>query len=511
MGKAYLRVIYLFIVIAFAMLVATHWFAQVTVSKTKAEEVQRVRNWASSLQQQAYLVNYTQSFFYQLQEEERKSAVLWEYAYEKMMSPISISDFNFFIKIFSTNRTIPFVVTDKNYRIVDSHDPEVSMTLYPVLKDSALALYSENPPISFKRNGEQYLFFYRRSALFIELQRTMDALSNSFNTSILENVVSIPVIITDSTRRHVVNCGNIDRKKLESDSLYLQETLSQMKNEPIIFEGFDISDAFSQSSQENTYYIFYKSSSLIGTLQLFPYILSFSLLFVLFGIILVFRYSQKREQDRVWVGLSKETAHQLGTPLSSLLAWVEYFKAKEGEPVKMDDILEIEKDVARLEIITQRFSKIGSSTELKEENIVNIVEKIALYMKKRSSQKITYSVQAVGAIYAKVNAPLLDWVIENLCKNAVNAIGDNVGAIEISIVDSDGQYIYIDVKDTGKGISKVLFKTVFQPGYTTRDRGWGLGLTLSKRIIEQYHHGKLFVLSSVVGKGSTFRISLPRG
>jgi signal transduction histidine kinase len=229
----------------------------------------------------------------------------------------------------------------------------------------------------------------------------------------------------------------------------------------------------------------------------------------MFGIILVFNYSKKSEQDRVWVGLSKETAHQLGTPLSSLLAWVEYFKAKEGEPIKMEDILEIERDVTRLEVITQRFSKIGAVPELKEEDIVPVLEKVSDYMRKRSSQKISFSVNAnAQSIYARVNAPLLDWVIENLCKNAVNAISDNVGSIKFSVVESN-EFVNIDITDTGKGIPKTLFKTVFEAGYTTRNRGWGLGLTLSKRIVEKYHHGKLFVKESATGKGTTFRIMLP--
>ncbi|MDR1974865.1 MAG: HAMP domain-containing histidine kinase [Bacteroidales bacterium] len=505
MGKTFLKIIYLFIAIAFAILVATHWVAQMIVSKTEKEEELRVKNWVYSLQQQVYLIDYTQGFFRQLEVEERKSATIWKYAYERMMSPVSISDFNFFIGIFSKNRTIPFIVTDKNHRIVDSHDPLVTMADNDFLKDSILDLYSENPPLPFSRAGNQYLFFYRRSALFVELQKAMDVLSNSFNTNILENVVSLPVIVTDSTKRHIINCGNIDREQLEKDPEYLEKTLMEMEEEhtPIMFSGF--------GSDRQTYYIFYQSSPTLYYLQLFPYILSLSVLFVLFGIILVFKYSRKTEQDRIWVGLSKETAHQLGTPLSSLLAWVEYLKGIEGLPVKMDDILEIEKDVTRLEVITQRFSKIGAMPELKEENIVPVLEKIVQYMKKRSSQKISYNITSSSKdIFVKVNAPLLDWVIENLCKNAVTAIGDDAGSINISITDTD-RTVNIDVTDTGKGISKTHFKTVFEPGYTTRSRGWGLGLTLSKRIIGQYHHGKLFVKESTLGKGTTFRITLPKG
>ena len=505
MGKTSLKIIYLFIGIAFAILIATHWTAQLIVSKMEKSEEQRVKNWASSLQQQSYLIDYTKNFFTQLEEEERKSAAIWQYAYQRMMSPINVSDFNFFIDIFSKNRTIPFIITDRNYSITDSHDPEVKVTVNGVLKDSILDMYKENPPLPFKRTGKEYLFFYRRSTLFTELQKAMNILSNSFNANILENVASIPVIVTDHTKKHIINFGNIDGEKLKNNPEYLQKTLKQMQDEhePVLLSDF----GFEENKQP--YYVFYQSSSLLDNLRLFPYILSLSVLFVLFGIILVFKYSQKSEQDRVWVGLSKETAHQLGTPLSSLLAWIEYFKAKEGEPIKIEDISEVERDVARLEIITQRFSKIGAVPELKEEDIVLILEKVVDYMKKRCSQKISFSINAdTRGIYARVNAQLLDWVIENLCKNAVNAICDRVGSIELS-VNQRGESVNIDVKDTGNGISKKLFKTVFKAGYTTRNRSWGLGLTLSKRIVEKYHHGKLFVKESIVGKGTTFRIILP--
>jgi two-component system, sporulation sensor kinase D len=207
----------------------------------------------------------------------------------------------------------------------------------------------------------------------------------------------------------------------------------------------------------------------------------------------------------VWVGMSKETAHQLGTPLSSLMAWVEYMKMKELDE---EMIAELEKDVNRLNIITERFSKIGSSPELTVQNVYTVVEESADYMRARSPRKVNiyFSEQTQKEVDVPLNAPLFAWVVENLFRNAVDAM-EGSGQLIISIMEQ-GKHVVIDVEDTGKGIPRSKLKTVFQPGFTTKKRGWGLGLSLSKRIIEIYHGGKIFVKESVPNKGTTFRIVL---
>jgi signal transduction histidine kinase len=227
--------------------------------------------------------------------------------------------------------------------------------------------------------------------------------------------------------------------------------------------------------------------------------------FVLLGY-LAFSYSRKAEQNRVWVGLAKETAHQLGTPLSSLMAWIEYFKA---DPRYADDevIPELEKDVERLEMITARFSNIGSVPALKEENVLEVVQKTVLYLQKRISPKVHMHVTSESDELPGVliNKHLFEWVIENLCKNAVDAMSGS-GEIRIHLRKSHQHKLLIDVTDNGKGISKKHITRVFEPGFSTKKRGWGLGLTLAKRIIENYHKGKIFVKQSEPGKGTTFRI-----
>ncbi|MFY7889901.1 MAG: ATP-binding protein [Spirosomataceae bacterium] len=252
-------------------------------------------------------------------------------------------------------------------------------------------------------------------------------------------------------------------------------------------------------------YIYYGNSRLLNWLRYYPI---FQLVVVLiFGLAayLFFDSSRRGEQNRVWVGLAKETAHQLGTPLSSLTAWVEYFKA---DPTYDPDIVkELEKDVERLDVITTRFSNIGSVPVLKDENIPETVETFLNYLKKRISTKVSLTIENnVGDLrFAKVNKYLFEWVIENICKNAVDAM-NGVGALKVTFSNVKNNQIAIDIADTGKGISKQNLSKVFTAGFSTKKRGWGLGLTLAKRIIENYHDGKLLVKHSEVGKGTTFRI-----
>ncbi|WP_299356404.1 HAMP domain-containing sensor histidine kinase [Mucilaginibacter sp.] len=253
--------------------------------------------------------------------------------------------------------------------------------------------------------------------------------------------------------------------------------------------------------------IYYKDSPLLSQLKLFPYVqLSVISVFLLLAYT-AFNSSRKSEQNQVWVGLAKETAHQLGTPISSLMAWIELIKDKfnaEDDPL----IAEMENDVQRLEIVADRFSKIGSKPKLEETSVFDVIEDFVNYFKVRVSNNISFEITGDHDLVAGLNIPLFDWVIENLLKNAVNAI-EGKGSIRVNIGTNKAKdHIVIDVIDTGKGIPKSKFITVFQPGYTTRKRGWGLGLSLTKRIVENYHNGHIVVRDSELGKGTTFRITL---
>jgi nitrogen-specific signal transduction histidine kinase len=258
---------------------------------------------------------------------------------------------------------------------------------------------------------------------------------------------------------------------------------------------------------ENYGYVYYENSFLLKQISAYPYV-QLSVI-AIFGFIsyLAFSYSKAAEQNRVWVGLAKETAHQLGTPLSSLMAWIEVIR-EDKEMREKGVVDELEKDVQKLRIVTERFSSIGSTPTLRKENIVTLINNVVHYLRPRVSSKIKIEVLTLSDnISALVHAPLFEWVIENLCKNAVDAMG-SAGTIAIKILRGSEGKVFIDISDTGKGIPRSKVGMVFRPGFTTKKRGWGLGLTLARRIIETYHNGKIFVKSSEENIGTTFRIAL---
>ena len=256
-------------------------------------------------------------------------------------------------------------------------------------------------------------------------------------------------------------------------------------------------------------YLYYKHSNLLTQLIYYPYV-QLSVIAV-FGIIayMAFSYSRTAEQNRVWVGMAKETAHQLGTPISSLMAWVEYLKADEGFS-DSDIIDELDKDIAKLQLITARFSSIGSVPVLNEEDLVVVINRVVEYLQARISSKVEMTVESMHEnVICNINAPLFEWVVENVCKNSVDAMS-GVGSINIKIQEANDWRVFVDISDTGKGIPASRLKQVFNPGFTTKKRGWGLGLALAQRIIEIYHEGKIYVRESDPEKGTTFRIVLHR-
>lgn len=290
-----------------------------------------------------------------------------------------------------------------------------------------------------------------------------------------------------------------DNKEKEYDSLYFARQLHKMKKQhlPAKMKGINDEELIA----------YYKDSSILTQLRFFPYIQLGVIGLFLVTAYVGFSAARRAEQDQVWVGMAKETAHQLGTPISSLMAWVELIKTRfdaEQDPL----VAEMENDIQRLEIITDRFSKIGSTPILEDHVVYVVINNFVDYFKVRASEKINFVITGDKQVRAMLSIPLFDWVIENLLKNAVNAI-DNDGTITIDIVENLAkEEVFIDVSDTGRGIPRSKFDTVFQPGYTTRKRGWGLGLSLTKRIVENYHKGHIFVKESELGKGTTFRIVL---
>lgn len=311
---------------------------------------------------------------------------------------------------------------------------------------------------------------------------------------IIEGNVSIPVILCND-KDSVLTERNIERPEKDADNFMMKKVKElKAKKQPIVI---DLEDGTYQ-------YVYYDDSVILKRLLVYPYAqLTVVFVFILIAF-LALASTKKAEQNKVWVGLSKETAHQLGTPISSLIAWVEYLRTKEFDPSLLN---EMDKDVKRLETIAERFSKIGSNPDPLPVNINNSIRSALEYMQTRISSKVkVYTHIPEEAILVLMNDSLFAWVIENLIKNAVDAM-EGVGEITFQVIERDTS-VRIDITDTGKGIPKSKFKTVFNPGYTTKKRGWGLGLSLVKRIIESYHGGKIFVKNSELGKGTTFRIEL---
>jgi len=350
-----------------------------------------------------------------------------------------------------------------------------------------------------QREKEQINLFGK--ALRYMLDRENEEPSRFILEEIIKTNTSIPTIATDEDDNILIYKNlHIENMNNEEKQLYLEKELLRMKAEfpPI---KVTISD-----TRYNL--IYYRSSDLIYQLKYYPYA-QLSVI-AIFGLLtyLAFSYSRRAEQNRIWVGLAKETAHQLGTPISSLMAWVEYLKAEKKWEENI--IAEIDKDTKRLEIIAARFSNIGSQTSLSKENIYQVIKEIVDYLRPRLSSKINIDITNYlpNQTMVRLNRYLFEWVIENLLKNAVDAMG-GIGKIHIEMrMSVKEKKIFIDVSDTGKGIAPNKIKKVFEPGYTTKKRGWGLGLTLAKRIIEEYHNGKIFVKSSEIDKGTKFRIVL---
>lgn len=334
------------------------------------------------------------------------------------------------------------------------------------------------------------------------IQNSSEANVEDLNTAyltliqlILEQNTTIPVLIVEPGGDFNYK-ANISFKE-DREEQVLSKELEKMKDHspPIRID----------LSEEDYLLLYYRESNLLQNLRYYPFVQLFVIMVFIAAAFSAFGATQRAEQNQVWVGMSKETAHQLGTPISSLMAWIELLKSEDVNP-KL--ISEFEKDTQRLEKITERFSKIGSKPELIPTDITEVLNSTINYLKTRSSGRVKFktSFTEEAPLFVPLNAALFSWVIENLCKNSIDAM-DNHGSITLAMNKKENTII-LDVTDTGKGVPKSQFKTIFQPGYSTKKRGWGLGLSLAKRIIENYHKGKIFIRWSETGKGTTFRIIL---
>lgn len=405
-----------------------------------------------------------------LQKEEANKMEVWAEAMRSLNQSDETTDLNLVLKVINGNNTIPVVVLDNHGNVVAYRNLDVDFT-----RQDSMDIVREM--------GEQMKKDGRFIHIFLEMPRQTD---------------DMRVVIPDSLPLHP---NSLDGDHSETIKI---SSVNDIDN----VEGGDGSSFTMSSTTYNPdadyIEICYDNSLILTRLAYYPYIqLGVVVIFVIIAIFSLFT-SMKAEQNKVWVGLSKETAHQLGTPISSLMAWTEVLK--ETYP---DDVLlpEMEKDVNRLERIAERFSKIGSLPEPIPEDICLVMSRVVEYMDKRTSSKVKITTHFPEKTpFVSIMSSLFEWVMENLCKNAVDAM-DGHGEIDIFLEETE-RLVYIDIKDTGKGISKSHFSSVFTPGFTTKKRGWGLGLSLAKRIVEEYHKGRIYVKSSELGKGTTFRIEL---
>jgi signal transduction histidine kinase len=482
---------------------ASLWYTNVLVKTVSEEERKKVELWAEAVQKRATLVKYTEKLFERLKVEERKRAEIWAQAIQNLGTTSDNDALSFYLKVASENNTIPAIIVDQQNRInyisnVDSLKYGTPTEFKGLIRKD----FSIYKPIVFNDGfSNNYYIYYQDSKVFSELREVLDNIIQSFISEVVVNSASVPVIVTDEKANTIIASGNLEREiNRDTAAMKLLTLEMQAENTPLQIELPDYGKCL----------IYYKNSFLLTQLKFYP-VVQFSViaLFMMVAYFL-FSFSRRAEQNRVWVGMSKETAHQLGTPLSSLMAWMEILRMK---GIEEETLAEIGKDIQRLEVITERFSKIGSVPELQVNDLGIVLEESVQYMMPRTSKKIHVNIGSEmpdgDRAIVQMNIPLFDWVIENLIRNAIDAMEGHGGSLDI-VYGEKGRWYFVDVTDTGKGIASSKLKTVFEPGYTSKKRGWGLGLSLTKRIIENYHQGRIFVKKSELGKGTTFRVLLPK-
>ena len=482
-------------IIALIFIAASLWYTNRLVKSIAEQETRQVKMWAAAMEQQAMMMNSTEEFFKKVSEQEQLRVELLANAYRRVIDISTDENTAIYLEIIQNNISIPLVITDGKDHIMFSSNLPPEQEGKKIFDAEMKHAYSKFHPIKIDPGyGSVQYLYYNESLIYTELKAVLEGMINHFMEEITLNSVGAPVIITNEDESKILSFGNLDSLMMQ-DTVYVARQLEIMRNEndPLQIEFMNTGKAT----------IFYRTSDLVQQMRYYPMIqFIVAALFILIAYLL-FSYARRSEQNQVWAGMAKETAHQLGTPLSSLMGWIELLKMQEEPFVGTH---EMEKDIERLQIVADRFSKIGSVPVLEPTDINFLIRDTMDYLQKRFS-KFEFEINLPeGELVMPLIPSLFRWVLENLTKNAIDAMGDR-GKITLNLLD-DGDHIHLDLSDTGKGIPKSKIKLVFNPGYTSKKRGWGLGLSLAKRIIEDYHKGKIFVKSSVVGEGTTFRITL---
>ena len=485
-------------VIALLIIGVSLWYTNHLVKSIAEQEIKQVKMWAAAMEQHVVMMKSTEEFFNKVSEQEQLRVDLLANAYRHVIDISSNENTAIYLDIFRNNISIPLVITDAKGNILNTANLPPEQQDKKIFDDEMKKAYSKFAPIKIDPGyGIVQWLYYDESLNYTKLKAVLEDMADHFMEEITLNSMGVPVIVTNEDQTKILSFGNLDTLMMQ-DTNYVKEQLEIMRdeNEPLQIEFMNKGKAT----------IFYRTTDLVRQMRYYP-VIQF-VVFALFLLIayLLFSYARRSEQNQVWAGMAKETAHQLGTPLSSLMGWIELMKMQE-EPFA--GTYEMEKDIERLQIVADRFSKIGSVPVLEPTNINYLIQDTMDYLQKRFSKKFEFEINLPeGELIIPLIPSLFRWVLENLTKNAVDAMGDH-GKITLDLID-DSDHIHIDLSDTGKGIPKSKIKQVFNPGYTSKKRGWGLGLSLAKRIIEDYHKGRIFVKSSVVGEGTTFRITLKK-
>jgi len=471
---------------------SSFWYTNQLVIKIKKEERKKVKLWASAIEKRAKLVKVTHDLFQKLKVEERKKSKLWALGIKKLTdSQVSPNDIDFIFEVVRNNETVPVILTNSSDSILTSRNFENIENINHELEN--LKKKKNSIKINLGLNNFNKLY-YKDSKIITDLKKVMNDIIEAFLSESIINATTAPVIITDSTFSHIIKYGQLKKEDVEQRADFIIDKMIK-ENSPIELK----------LSDNIRHFVFYNDSKILKQLQYYPFVQIAAICLFIFLAYYLFSISRKSEQNRVWVGMSKETAHQLGTPISSLMAWSQYL---EDEIEDKSIITEINKDIDRLKNITDRFSKIGSIPDLEKHELNETLENSIYYLKARIPKNISIQiVEAKEKYYCMINTSLFSWVIENLIKNAVDAM-QGKGALSFTVSKIKNK-LAIEIKDTGSGIHKSKLKKVFEPGFTSKKRGWGLGLTLVKRIIEQYHKGKIYISWSEKDKGTAFTILLP--
>lgn len=514
--------------IAILLVAASLWFSFRIVEKVQQREVDRIEQWADAVKRKSELVKLTNNAFEELgqaltdlQVRERQKVEMWSAAMKEINK--DLNDYSFVLKVLGENNSVPVIITDMQENVVSSYnlenldkaiklkieqehstdDKTFKDSLFKSMRSDSLQAYVrfwqiEHSPLEIDLYyGEKQKVFYFDSIYFktqklTALEFSRDSLINAFSDELVTNEYLVPVLFIDAKSREVIATNRTDVTENNSGALVKQLGAKGDSIEVELGGG-------------NIGVIYYEHSEEVIQMKYFPFVQFLIIGLFVFIAYIAFSTFRKAEQDQVWAGMAKETAHQLGTPISSLMAWNQLLESR-GVGREVTD--EINKDLERLSVVTDRFSKIGSEANLEQANLVEVVQHDLDYLKSRISSKVELSYEPANpVIMVEFNKALLEWAVENIVKNAVDSM-EGKGSISVKVFQLEDE-VFIDISDTGKGIPANKLKSVFRPGYTTKKRGWGLGLSLVKRIIEEFHKGKVMVHKSEVGVGTTFRIQLP--